>query len=91
LAKLIEELEQIRQPEQMNFEFIGHEKEKPPEGDSMLNVVLRAARETSYHRRPQLPHLLPQPLPPRNNRTIRSNKIAPIVALTIALIMPVPR
>jgi hypothetical protein len=64
------------------------------------HVVLLAARATRYHRRPQPPphllpqpppHLLPQPPPPRNSLTIRSSRIAPMVALTIALITPVPR
>src|SRR5712672_1690282 len=52
----------------------------------------RAARETRYHRRPQPPlHLLPHPPPPRKRRTTRRSNIAPMVALTIALITPVPR
>jgi CheY-like chemotaxis protein len=45
-----------------------------------------------YHRRPQLPpHRPPHPLPPRSSRTMSSSNIAPMVALTIALIIPVPR
>jgi|SRR5882724_11509088 len=47
---------------------------------------------TRYHRRPQPPlHLFPHPPPPRRSRTTKSSNIAPMVALTIALIAPVPR
>jgi hypothetical protein len=53
---------------------------------NLLRVRMR------YQRRPQPPlHLLPHPPPPRKSRTTRSSSIAPMVALTIALITPVPR
>jgi hypothetical protein len=49
-------------------------------------------RRIRYQRRPQPPlHLLPHPPPPRKSRTTRRSNIAPMVALTIALITPVPR
>jgi acyl-lipid omega-6 desaturase (Delta-12 desaturase) len=68
-------------------------------GSTVAGPVARSQRAVGshsagmrYHRRPQLPpHLLPHPLPPRSSRTMRSSNIAPMVALTIALITPVPR
>src|SRR3982074_2672905 len=62
----------------------------PPENNS--GTAGRAARGTRYARRPHPPlHLLPHPPPPRKRRTTRRSNIAPMVALTIALITPVPR
>jgi hypothetical protein len=56
-----------------------------------LGVVGCVYKDLQY-RRPQLPpHLLPHPLPPRSSRTMSSSNTAPMVALTIALITPVPR
>src|SRR6202044_1656009 len=67
--------------------------------NSIDRCILGAPQGKGYQRRPQPPrHLLPQPPlqllphpPPRNSRTIRRSKIAPMVALTIALSTPVPR
>jgi hypothetical protein len=45
-----------------------------------------------HHRLLQPPRqVLPHPPPPRSSRTRRSSNTAPTVALTIALMMPMPR
>ena len=61
-------------------------------GSQVTAAVASHSARMRYHRRPQLPpHLPPDPLPPRSSRTMSSSNIAPMVALTIALITPVPK